>query len=238
MNKIRKQVAAALLLCLALAGCSQESENIPSRKTESSTARVIEESKSTESPSSFLAGKESDGSAAADTKEESIGASSSQTVKEIHVSPETPYPTEPSAPAQRAEAAAVKNQVQEESTPSQAAKPTPASTPIPTPEPTPAPTPEATPKPTPEPTEPPAPAFDVSSYVEYAKSYGQSVGLSLDSTATGCWDNPINANAGCKYLERDIQDLLDWYAADGHTAFWVWAENLGGGEYLIYIGYA
>lgn len=91
--------------------------------------------------------------------------------------------------------------------------------------------------PTPEP-EPTTPAFDVSGYVSFAKSYGQSIGLSLDSTATGCWDTPIEAHAGCIYLERDIRDCLDWYKASGFTAIWVWSVDLGGGNHEIFIGYA
>ncbi len=92
-------------------------------------------------------------------------------------------------------------------------------------------------KPTPEP-EPTTPAFDVSGYVSFAKSYGQSIGLSLDSTATGCWDTPIEAHAGCIYLERDIRDRLDWYLDSGFTAIWVWSVDLGGGNHEIFIGYA
>ena len=88
------------------------------------------------------------------------------------------------------------------------------------------------------PAEPEAPAFDVSAYVQTAKNYGTQIGLALDSTATACWDNPITANAGCRYLERDIRDALDWYKQSGYTAFWVWTEQVGNGEYLIYIGYA
>ena len=97
--------------------------------------------------------------------------------------------------------------------------------------------PEEPSKPTPEP-EPTTPAFDVSGYVSFAKSYGQSIGLSLDSTATGCWDTPIEAHAGCIYLERDIRDCLDWYKASGFTAIWVWSVDLGGGNHEIFIGYA
>ena len=85
---------------------------------------------------------------------------------------------------------------------------------------------------------PQAPAFHVSEYIQLAKNYGQNVGLALDSTATDCWDDPITANANCRYLKRDIQDRLDWYKASGFTAFWVWSEQVGSGEYLIYIGYA
>lgn len=90
-------------------------------------------------------------------------------------------------------------------------------------------------KPTPEPT---TPAFDVSGYVSFAKNYAQSIGLSLDSTATGCWDTPIEAHAGCIYLERDIRDRLDWYLDSGFTAIWVWSVDLGGGNHEIFIGYA
>lgn len=92
-------------------------------------------------------------------------------------------------------------------------------------------------KPTPEP-EPTTPAFDVSGYVSFAKNYAQSIGLSLDSTATGCWDTPIEAHAGCIYLERDIRDRLDWYLDSGFTAIWVWSVDLGGGNHEIFIGYA
>jgi TolA-binding protein len=91
------------------------------------------------------------------------------------------------------------------------------------------------PEPMPEPAQP---YFDVTRYVGYAKSYGQGIGLTLDSTATTCWDDPITANAGCIYLERDIRDRLDWYLASGYTAFWVWSVDNGGGNYQIYIGYA
>ncbi|NMP37561.1 MAG: hypothetical protein GX051_05480 [Clostridiales bacterium] len=97
-------------------------------------------------------------------------------------------------------------------------------------------TPTVTPEP--QPAEPPAPSFDVSTYVAYAKSYGQSIGLALDSTAASCWDDPVTANASCTYLERDIRDRLDWYLASGYSGFTVWSEDVGGGSYLIYIGYA
>lgn len=101
----------------------------------------------------------------------------------------------------------------------------------------PADTPEPQPTPQPQPAEPLAPSFDVSTYVSYAKSYGQGIGLTLDSSAISCWDDPITANASCIYLERDIRDRLDWYLASGYTGFTIWSENVGG-DYLIYIGYA
>lgn len=99
--------------------------------------------------------------------------------------------------------------------------------------------PESTAPPaTSQPTEPPAPSFDVSQYVSYAKNYGQSIGLALDSTAVASWDTPITANAKCIYLERDLHDRLDRYKAEGFTAFWVWAESEGNNQFLIYVGYA
>lgn len=89
-----------------------------------------------------------------------------------------------------------------------------------------------------ETTESSAPAFDVSGYVGIAKSYGQFIGLKLDSSATACWDDPIYANADSLYIQRDIQDTLNWYKESGFTSFWVWTENLGNNDYHIYIGYA
>ena len=98
--------------------------------------------------------------------------------------------------------------------------------------------PEPQPISEPQPAEPPAPSFDVSTCAAYAKSYGQGIGLTLDSSAVFCWDDPITANASCIYLERDIRDRLDWYLASGYTAFWVWSVDNGGDNYQIYICYA
>lgn len=110
------------------------------------------------------------------------------------------------------------------------------------------PTPPATEEPKPadqaQPTEPPKqestePAFDISYWISFAKSYAESVGLTLNSEAVYCWDNPIDADAGCIYLERDIQSRLNRYAADADiTDVWVWYEPISAGSYLIYIGYA
>lgn len=94
-------------------------------------------------------------------------------------------------------------------------------------------------KPTkPKPTEEPKPSFDVNSSVNYAKSYAQSIGLKLDSTATDCWDNPITANAKRTGIRDDIQNRLNRYKnVEGFTAVWVWAEKVSDTEYEIYIGY-
>ena len=87
-------------------------------------------------------------------------------------------------------------------------------------------------------TEEPKQSFDANSYVNYAKSYAQSIGLELDSTATDCWDNPITANAKCTGIKDDIQSRLNRYKnLEGFTAVWVWAEKVSDTEYEIYIGY-
>lgn len=71
-------------------------------------------------------------------------------------------------------------------------------------QPTPPATEESTP-PEPPKEEPTEPVFDIDYWISFAKSYAESIGLALNSEAVYCWDNPIDADAGCIYLERDIQ---------------------------------
>lgn len=110
------------------------------------------------------------------------------------------------------------------------------------------PTPPATeePKPAeqPQPTEPPQeeptePAFDIGYWIGFAKSYAESVGLTLNSEAVYCWDNPIAAGSQCKYTERDIKGYLSRYAKDPDiTDVWIWYEQTGTDSFEVYIGYA
>ena len=91
----------------------------------------------------------------------------------------------------------------------------------------------------PEPTSEPEPTFDIEHWISYAKSTAVSLGLTLDSSATDCWDNPIIAKPTCIYLERDISSRLNRYVKDEEiTAVWIWYECIGTSSYLIYIGYA
>ena len=91
----------------------------------------------------------------------------------------------------------------------------------------------------PEPTPKPEPTFDIDCWISYAKSTAVSLGLTLDSSATDCWDNPITAKPTCIYLERDINSRLKRYAEDKSiTDVWIWYECVGTSSYLIYIGYA
>ena len=87
--------------------------------------------------------------------------------------------------------------------------------------------------------EPTEPVFDIDYWISFAKSYAESIGLTLDSGAVYCWDNPIAAGVKCKYTERDIRGYLDRYAKGGDiTDVWIWYEQTGSGSYEIYIGYA
>ena len=91
----------------------------------------------------------------------------------------------------------------------------------------------------PEPTPETEPVFDIDCWISYAKSTAASLGLTLNSSATDCWDNPITAKPTCIYLERDINSRLNRYAKDEEiTAVCIWYECIGTSSYLIYIGYA
>ena len=69
---------------------------------------------------------------------------------------------------------------------------------------------EAPAQPTEQPQEDPAePAFDIGYWISFAQSYAESVGLTLDSGAVYCWDNPIAAGTKCNYTERDIKGYLN-----------------------------
>ena len=86
---------------------------------------------------------------------------------------------------------------------------------------------------------PAEPQFDINYWITYAENYAESVGLRLECSAVDCWDNPISANAKCKYLERDIKSRLNYYAkAEDITDVWIWAEKVADNSYEIYIGYA
>lgn len=83
------------------------------------------------------------------------------------------------------------------------------------------------------------PLFDIGNWTDFAKSYAQSVGLTLNSEAVECWDNPIAADSNCNYTERDITACLDRLSGDEDiTDVWIWAEKSGENSYEIYIGYA
>lgn len=80
--------------------------------------------------------------------------------------------------------------------------------------------------------------FDISYWISYAQNYAQNIGLTLDETATECWDNPISANANNKNIGADIGSRLNRYNdVEGFTSVWIWAEKLSDTQYELYIGY-
>ncbi len=90
-----------------------------------------------------------------------------------------------------------------------------------------------------EPEPEPEPSFDINYWISYAQGVAVSKGLTLESSAVDCWDNPITANPDCIYLERDINSRMSRYAKDEDiTDVWIWYECVGTNSYLIYVGYA
>lgn len=83
-------------------------------------------------------------------------------------------------------------------------------------------------------------AIDIDYYINYAKSYGKSIGLEYDSSATACWDTPIGVTAtNHDAVIRDIKDALNFYKnVEGDEYFCVWAEKRSDGNYNLFIGYA
>lgn len=156
----------------------------------------------------------------------------------IQIKPASEQPNSGTTPPQTSDPQQKKDESERRS--ETTASPAPSETEQPTPPATEEPKPAEQPQPTEtQQEEPTEPAFDIGYWIGFAKSYAESVGLTLNSEAVYCWDNPIDADAGCIYLERDIQSRLNRYAADADiTDVWVWYESVSAGSYLIYIGYA
>ena len=250
-------IAAAAILILSLAGCAETAGPAPS---ESSATPVVNGETSQESTTaretaahSFSDSKEMP---SAPETEKATEEPAEETKPDPGPSMEAPAETEKpqEVPATPPKAAETPQPEKPESRSAEPTEPTPSDPPWETQSPA-APEPETTPEPTPEQppaetqspvqTEPPAveepvePAFCIDDWIAYAQSYAGSVGLNLDSTATGCWDNPIVAGAHCAYLERDIQSRLNRYAKDDSILdVWIWAESRSDGSYDLYIGYA
>lgn len=153
----------------------------------------------------------------------------------IQTKPASEQPNSGTTPPQVSEPSKIPDESErhpEVSAPSEKEQPTPPATE----EPKPAEQPQPTEPPQEEPTEP---AFDIGYWIGFAKSYAESVGLTLNSEAVYCWDNPIAAGSQCKYTERDIKGYLSRYAKDPDiTDVWIWYEQTGTGSFEVYIGYA
>ncbi len=250
-------IAAAAILILSLAGCAETAGPAPS---ESSATPVVNGETSQESTTaretaahSFSDSKEMPSAPETETAtEEPAEESKPDPGTSTEAPAETEKPQE--VPATPPKAAETPQPEKPESRSAEPTEPKPSEPPRET-QPPAAPEQETTQEPTPEQppaetqppmqTEPPAveepvePAFSIDYWIAYAQSYAGSVGLNLDSTATGCWDNPTVAGAHCAYLERDIQSRLNRYAKDDSILdVWIWAESRSDGSYDLYIGYA
>ena len=81
-------------------------------------------------------------------------------------------------------------------------------------------------------------AFDMDYWLAYAKDYAVSIGLVLDPVAAGTWDTPIRCSSKTEdVLAAYIRDDLAYYKdQEGCTAVWIWAEQVGDGQYELFIG--
>ena len=243
---MQKRLIPCVLVCLMifLAGCnSNTAKEAAQEKTKTETsfpagnAENLAQEEMTEAPETSGAEVETQITA---EKKTALTETQTSTNKPVEEKPaDSPPPTITKAetskqtPTQPAPEQQTEQQKEQET-----AAPNPTEKPVET---------MAEPKPTekpvetmaePKPTEPPKQNFDVSPYVSYAQEYAVSIGLTLDSTAIDCWDNPISANPNRTGIKSDIQSRLDRYKnSDGFTAVWIWAEKVSDTEYEIYIGY-
>lgn len=81
-------------------------------------------------------------------------------------------------------------------------------------------------------------SFDMDYWLSYAKDYAVGIGLRLDENAAGSWDTPIRCSSKTEdVLAAYIRDDLTYYKnEEGCTAVWIWAEQVGDGQYELFIG--
>lgn len=80
--------------------------------------------------------------------------------------------------------------------------------------------------------------FDMDYWLGYAKDYAVGIGLRLDENATDSWDTPIRCSSKTEdVLAAYIRDDLTYYKnEEGCMAVWIWAEQIGDGQYELFIG--
>ena len=239
MRRTLMIITVALVLCLC--GCSEvpQISDIPSEPSQSESLPIKDSeeiSQETDAPQS---------SVNIDTPEES-GIASETTVSDVKETESIPQskeetratgdsvttsPFEPVKPSSEPAETKVPETTPVVETPKETEAPKTTEAPK-EPEP-PAPPVETEPEPEPE------PSFDINYWISYAQGVAVSKGLTLESSAVDCWDNPITANPDCIYLERDINSRMRRYAKDEDiTDVWIWYECIGTNSYLIYVGYA
>lgn len=80
--------------------------------------------------------------------------------------------------------------------------------------------------------------FDMDYWLGYAKDYAVGIDLRLDENAADSWDTPIRCSSKTEdVLAAYIRDDLTYYKnEEGCTAVWIWAEQVGDGQYELFIG--
>lgn len=75
-------------------------------------------------------------------------------------------------------------------------------------------------------------------WLGYAKDYAVGIGLRLDENAADSWDTPIRCSSKTEdVLAAYIRDDLTYYKnEEGCTAVWIWTEQVGDGQYELFIG--
>lgn len=227
-----------LLLCLT-AGCgkvSQESEKpdgISSSESKTEESSVAESSQEEEKTSAQATEQQSVEATDSITTEETESDTQAKTVSVQAKSSSTP--PQASEPQQKNNESVSRSETPSFPVPQQYVEKKTTEPSETTPQPTEVPA-QPTEQPQEEPTEP---GFDIGYWISFAQSYAESVGLTLDSGAVCCWDNPIAAGTKCNYTERDIKGYLNRYAKDGDiTDVWIWYEQVSDNYYEVYIGYA
>ena len=81
--------------------------------------------------------------------------------------------------------------------------------------------------------------MNIDYYIGYATKYAKSIGLTIDTSATECWDNPICVTTKTTNAESNISSRLDRYKnIEGFTSVCIRHEKVEKNDYNIYIGYA
>lgn len=224
-NKILMAVLAAIIL-ITLAGCGQMKT---AQYEESNTAKV--------SSANVTSDTETSDDAAAENSSSAVGSEITTEIETTMPAPESTAKFSTQNTAQPAVSA--KQDTQNKKSPPKSTETSSKSTQTVTEKPVSTTASSSETTSSPKPTRPAEIAFDINYWITYAENYAESVGLRLERTAVDCWDNPIGANAKCKYLERDIKSRLNYYAkAEDITDVWIWAEKVADNSYEIYIGYA
>lgn len=205
-------IAVLVLLALSLSGCANVDRSEVSAPSSQETVTVKSEQNTVPQESVAVSVSESTEIPAENTTE----PKTEKAQPEVSISAKEETPPTVSRPT--------------ETTPPKASEPEPPTEPMAT-------QPQEPESPAEE--EPTEPAFDIQTWIDYAKAYAESIGLRMESSAVDCWDNPISVGTHCSYLERDIQSRLNRYARDEDiTDVWIWAEARSDGKYDLYIGYA